>query len=347
MLHSRRDSVQDPLHGAATLRPMEEMFIAYGTTALELLRIDRETPGGIFLPADNSSHAYSPTAPSTPAWKEAESALRFLGCRQPYHMLVKRQNDRRRSTDALRTHFMATPPAGTAFPRITRTLYTSPPELCLLQLACELDEIELLGVAYEMCGYYTRAECGKESPRKLSPATDPEKIGACLSASKGIHGKKPLAKVSKNILAGSRSVKETQMALQFCLPPHLQGFALPQPRLNYVIGIPLAERPMLGASCYTADLCWPEKHLVLEYDSEAFHGESRRRADADRRNGLRYLGFTVVEANASDLATTFDAARMAQRIATIMGVEAKTGQFDVTAGKIAAHGRIMAISNRP
>ncbi len=198
-----------------------------------------------------------------------------------------------------------------------------------------------------MCGYYTRNECGKSNPHKLEPISNPEQILAFLESAKSFHGVKPLRRIVDYVLPYSRSIKETQLALQLCLPNHLHGFALPKPQLNYRIDIPFAERAMLGADSYTVDFCWPKYRLAMEYDSEAFHGESNRKADAKRRNGLRYLGYLVIESNASDLRTTFDASRLAERLAALMKLKAKPRQFDVTAEKIKTHGQIMGLSTFP
>jgi hypothetical protein len=44
------------------------------------------------------------------------------------------------------------------------------------------------------------------------------------------------------------------------------------------------------------DLAYPDARLALEYDSDRWHsGVARRHADADRRNRLRAVGWTVIE----------------------------------------------------
>jgi very-short-patch-repair endonuclease len=45
-----------------------------------------------------------------------------------------------------------------------------------------------------------------------------------------------------------------------------------------------------------ADLAYPDARLILEYDSDEWHsGVTRRHQDAQRRNRLRALGWTVLE----------------------------------------------------
>lgn len=51
-----------------------------------------------------------------------------------------------------------------------------------------------------------------------------------------------------------------------------------------------------------ADLAYPESKLILEYDSDQWHsGTTRRHRDAERRNHLRALGWTVLEVTPAQL----------------------------------------------
>jgi very-short-patch-repair endonuclease len=50
------------------------------------------------------------------------------------------------------------------------------------------------------------------------------------------------------------------------------------------------------------DLSYPEARIALEYDSDRWHtGTAQRHADADRRNRLRALGWTVIEVTPATL----------------------------------------------
>jgi very-short-patch-repair endonuclease len=51
-----------------------------------------------------------------------------------------------------------------------------------------------------------------------------------------------------------------------------------------------------------ADLSYPDARLVIEYDSDQWHhGVKRRHRDAERRNQLRALGWTVLEVTPAQL----------------------------------------------
>jgi very-short-patch-repair endonuclease len=50
------------------------------------------------------------------------------------------------------------------------------------------------------------------------------------------------------------------------------------------------------------DLAYPDRRVAIEYDSDAWHsGVDRRHRDAERRNRLRALGWTVVEVTPAQL----------------------------------------------
>ena len=50
------------------------------------------------------------------------------------------------------------------------------------------------------------------------------------------------------------------------------------------------------------DLAYPDARVVLEYDSDQWHsGVGRRHRDAQRRNAIRALGWTVIEITPADL----------------------------------------------
>ena len=72
---------------------------------------------------------------------------------------------------------------------------------------------------------------------------------------------------------------------------------LPDPVLQYRV------RDRLGRIVARLDAAWPEHRSGLEFDGARYHGSPSRRArDADRRHGLRELGWDVVVVTAQDLA---------------------------------------------
>jgi hypothetical protein len=57
-----------------------------------------------------------------------------------------------------------------------------------------------------------------------------------------------------------------------------------------------------GRAIAEPDLSYPEAWIAFEYDSDRWHtGVARRHADAERRNRLRALGWTVIEVTPASL----------------------------------------------
>jgi hypothetical protein len=71
------------------------------------------------------------------------------------------------------------------------------------------------------------------------------------------------------------------------------GFGRPVRQHEVRVGGKIVARP---------DLSYPDAKIALEYDSDRWHtGTARRHADADRRNRLRALGWTVIEVTPATL----------------------------------------------
>ncbi|HEY3721825.1 MAG TPA: hypothetical protein VGN59_00555 [Acidimicrobiia bacterium] len=70
------------------------------------------------------------------------------------------------------------------------------------------------------------------------------------------------------------------------------------------LGTPVRQHPIRanGREIARADLAYPERRIVVEYDSDRWHtGVDRRHRDAARRNRLRALGWIVVEVTPAQL----------------------------------------------
>lgn len=70
-----------------------------------------------------------------------------------------------------------------------------------------------------------------------------------------------------------------------------------------------------GGYNYRADLAFPERKVVIEYQSEYHGDEAQRRKDMTRRARLEADGWYVMEVNADDLS---DPAELLQRIRLVL-----------------------------
>lgn len=105
-----------------------------------------------------------------------------------------------------------------------------------------------------------------------------------------------------------------------CLPYRRGGYGLEWPMLNYRIDVPPSKRKMADRGHCKGDLCWPERHLCLEYDSELYHADAERRdSDARRRGTLIALDYAVVTVTTGQVMDSGAFNRLAHQIAKLLG----------------------------
>ncbi len=113
---------------------------------------------------------------------------------------------------------------------------------------------------------------------------------------------------------------EAVLAMLLCLPYRRGGYGLEWPMLNYRIDVPPSKRKMADRGYCKGDLCWPERHLCLEYDSELYHADAERRdSDARRRGTLIALDYAVVTVTTGQVMDSGAFNRLAHQIAKLLG----------------------------
>ena len=111
------------------------------------------------------------------------------------------------------------------------------------------------------------------------------------------------------------------MAMQLTLPRGLGCYHLGTPQLNYRIDIPEEMRLAAGKSFYRADLCYPNKRLILEYNSDEYHvGADRIASDARRLDVLAAMRWHVVTVTNRQLSSKRDMDLIAGSVAKTLGV---------------------------
>ena len=136
---------------------------------------------------------------------------------------------------------------------------------------------------------------------------------------------------------------ESVLAMLLCLPNKLGGYGISAPRLNYRVDIPKSMRKLADRSHCACDLCWPDVHLCLEYDSDLHHADpERRRSDARRRNTLLSLGFTVVTVTYDQVADSASFNRLARQTAKQAGKRLRLRDPEFTRAHLALREEVCA-----
>lgn len=176
------------------------------------------------------------------------------------------------------------------------------PAFCLTQLASETPLPLLAELACALAGFY------KFAPSDTGFALDARPIATIASmkswldacpAFPGVNQARRAAALATNRLA---SVAETHLFLLLCLPKKLGGYGFPHPIGNMLLSPTASQRRTVSQRSYHPDLCWPDKKLVVEYDSDQHHACTEiLERDAKRRNDLESLGYHVVSITAKIL----------------------------------------------
>jgi len=195
------------------------------------------------------------------------------------------------------------------------------PEMTLLQMVGLVGDLELLEIAYELCGWYSLQPRPDGKLSKRRPVTSSERIVDYCQIAHGARGSRILRETTGWILQGSRSPKESQLAIASVLPRSRGGYKLPHPLLNHTLTAPANVIPILGSSRIIPDLYWPNHRIVLEYDSSLEHTSQTSSRDARKRSAYRMMGLELVSITPDQL---FDRAAF-ENIMTSLARKLKRG----------------------
>lgn len=211
----------------------------------------------------------------------------------PIHILTDEHQRHAGSPDFI-YHTCSKPLPEKSLVKIADDTYSVTPELCLMQLASEIELHELIRIACELCGTYTLVP-DSQYRFGCSPITSPRKIEMYINRVSGIKGKKQLMSALPYILSGSASPMETILTMLLCLPYRYGGYGLPKPELNYNIYPKVHDRPYTSQRYYSCDLYWAKNKLAVEYDSNTYHtGAHRIAKDSKRRDELTGLKISTI-----------------------------------------------------
>lgn len=268
----------------------------------------------------------------------------------PLHLGVFERKDLR-NRRSVRTKMLWRDLPADALIKIDPNLYCAGPELAVLQMAPQLDALELAQVIMELCGSYALkpnpADEGQERRRcnyDARPVTTLARIAWYAARVRTRGGTKTLNKALGMARELSASPAETILSLVMSQGWEAGGYGFGQPALNASLEVPEDERDNVDGTTYYLDAFWQDAYADLEYESTAFHldpliagsvvsvraaagpedPEATRvrrayitKADADRRRmrDLQYLGIRVIPVTDFDLKSTHRMDQVARALA--------------------------------
>ena len=206
----------------------------------------------------------------------------------------------------------------------------------LVQLAMDMDEVDLAQIACELCGTYGLTPWAEDSfQSELTALTSrAELVGYAKSArAVGVRGAGKAVRALDLATGGSASPRETDLAVFFLLSRRLGGAGLGGFAVNASLEVSQRHREALeGQSEVKPDFLWADAKLVVEYDSNAHHlTPKKKESDEARRRVLEAMGYTVMVATNESGQGRHQARCLRRRSDVPTGVEAPTAD-QVAAG---------------
>ena len=205
-----------------------------------------------------------------------------------------------------------------AFVSLGCGLYACSPSFAFVRSAVELDFAELVLLGYEITGSY-RLNSNSEQGFFSSPPLVTHSALLSISSQGYLFGANKARNALRFVSSGSASPMETVLATLLSMPKAKGGYGLPLPQLNATIEVPKGDWRVAYGRQFRCDLLWSEANLCVEYDM--LHTGSQKIAhDARRRNALVSLGFTVITATKSQVASIPGLDQLASQVAKGIGV---------------------------
>lgn len=261
-----------------------------GSSALFFLR--RHTRGNSML----ESIAYEPLS-DCPSSSEELKRLGLQACLfgvPPIRLMVCRAEERfmRKTFNYTIPHFKL---PWDSFIQVDEHACVARPELCLLQAFSAYSAPGFLELCMEFCGTYALIKEKQRGfiTRDFQLAT----VDSLSDFARRCHSYKinrDIVPLFKYIAEGANSPMETREYLLMCLPKKMGGYGLPKASLNMQINLSEEEQFIAQCKYFKADMCWPDRKVIIEYDGHEDHESLNDRAyDARRRNILVQKGYTV------------------------------------------------------
>lgn len=272
----------------------EALVMGY-ETALDFWRASRVASEGQHV-LEDAGRVFGPRA--LELHERAALAANLCNSSVPVDAVVGSVADRRRC-QAIRDRVFAGPLTQSHLHVVDQYVSVCQPGPMLVQLAMDMDEVDLAQIACELCGTYGLTPWAEDSFQSdLTALTSrAELVGYAKSArALGVRGAGKAVRALDLATDGSASPRETDLAVFFLLSRRLGGAGLGGFAVNASLEVPQRHREALdGQSEVKPDFLWTDAKLVVEYDSNAYHlTPKKKESDEARRRVLEAMGYTVM-----------------------------------------------------
>lgn len=220
------------------------------------------------------------------------------------------------------------------------------PEALFLQMAAVLDEIDLVRLGFELCGWYSHYPQSERNVWKRHPLTNTASILQYLDGSGRVFGMAKARRALRYVCNDSYSPMETVVAMSLVLPRCKGGCGLPAPLMNAPIELNSAISPE-GKGHFKCDLLWERQRVAVEYDSNEYHStvESLNR-DSVRRASLNALGYEVLSVTRNQVFDEESWSVTVKALCLMLGRDFRTAMKDYASKRTALVNRLLPQAGR-
>ena len=275
-----------------------------------------------------------------PSWVNAEFLAPLGGV---LHVLAFESEDKRKSS-AHAVHTWSGSVPEDSFFELKGDVFVMSPCFMFLMAASILPIHKLIAFGDELCGLYGFDRREERGFRKRSvPLISKEQLSEYLAQASGCFGHKQAMAALKHLVNRSASPMETFDEMLMCLPYRLGGYGLRVPSMNAEVPLtPRAAHVAQRGTCYL-DMGYFYPKLDIEHHGRLDHSTSEEAmSDRARVNGLKEMGFEVIELTYPQVEDLFTFEIIVGRIAKLLGKRIDKSKCGATASRLQLRADVLA-----
>lgn len=176
--------------------------------------------------------------------------------------------------------------------RLAEGVFVVCPELCFVQMASCVGQLELVELGYEFCGSYELPLDGGDY-RDRKPLTSVRALTAYMEQIAGSTWVAHARRALRYVMDGSRSPLETAFAMMLALPKRAGGLGLRALKMDHRIEVSKNATSLTRRHHLFCDLFVRHAKLDIEYNG-FLHDEGEQQAiDEERRRALEVMGYKM------------------------------------------------------
>lgn len=191
------------------------------------------------------------------------------------------------------------------FLRVADGIFAASPELCFIQLACDLPFHELVKVGSALCSTFAVNSLCANGLARRAPITTPRRIAAFIRRNPGIRGAKAARRAVKCLAKNAASPPEAFLWTVMSLSQRYGGYGIPELELNRRITPSKRAQCLARRKTLVPDIVHAPSRLAIEYDSNSEHlTPDQISRDASKRLALESDGYKVVTVTTRQLSSS-------------------------------------------